>query len=268
MRPYAERKAARIARLMNRADRLRAESSSAYDTSARMADAIPFGQPILVGHHSEGRDRRYRERMRNAMDRSVALGKAANEAERRAGAAERNTAISSDDPEAVTLLRVKLDELNRAQTRNKQINTTIRTAKRRATRDGIPWEPAARAALEEMGLSSNLAAELVKPDFAGRIGIADYEQQNNGANIRRIEARIADLERRASAPAKDPEIIGAVRIEQNDNRVQIFFPDKPASDIRSELKSFGFRWAPSEGAWQRMASESAWRFARQIAGRL
>ena len=48
----------------------------------------------------------------------------------------------------------------------------------------------------------------------------------------------------------------------------IFFPSKPAQPVRDELQSYGFRWAPSEGAWQRHASETAWQLARVIVRRL
>ena len=35
------------------------------------------------------------------------------------------------------------------------------------------------------------------------------------------------------------------------NRIQIFFDSKPDDDVRNELKRNGFKWAPSQGAWQR-----------------
>ena len=36
-----------------------------------------------------------------------------------------------------------------------------------------------------------------------------------------------------------------------EERIQILFPGKPSENIRSLLKSFAFKWAPSQSAWQR-----------------
>lgn len=51
-----------------------------------------------------------------------------------------------------------------------------------------------------------------------------------------------------------------------ENRLQIIFDDKPDADMRSELKSEGFRWAPSQGAWQRQLTDNAFRAIRRIKG--
>lgn len=40
-------------------------------------------------------------------------------------------------------------------------------------------------------------------------------------------------------------------------RLQIFFDEKPDADIRAILKSNGFKWAPSNGAWQRQLTVNA-----------
>ena len=37
-------------------------------------------------------------------------------------------------------------------------------------------------------------------------------------------------------------------MNREDNRLQVFFDGKPDADTRAELKSNGFRWAPSVGA--------------------
>ena len=42
------------------------------------------------------------------------------------------------------------------------------------------------------------------------------------------------------------------RIVENipENRLQIFFEEKPVKEIREKLKHQGFRWTPSNGSWQ------------------
>lgn len=36
-----------------------------------------------------------------------------------------------------------------------------------------------------------------------------------------------------------------------DNRLRLYFDEKPSEEQRSKLKCNGFKWAPSVGAWQR-----------------
>lgn len=80
-----------------------------------------------------------------------------------------------------------------------------------------------------------------------------------------LRARITLLETRQ---ARMKEING-IRIIDNveENRIQLFFPDKPSDAMRSELKRSGFRWAPSIGAWQRMRSYEATERAKEIINR-
>lgn len=55
-----ERQQAKRERYEQKAEQLRAEATSLHDRAHEMAQAIPFGQPILVGPYSESSDRRYR----------------------------------------------------------------------------------------------------------------------------------------------------------------------------------------------------------------
>ena len=41
------------------------------------------------------------------------------------------------------------------------------------------------------------------------------------------------------------------------NRLQIFFDEKPSDSQRAMLKSNGFKWAPSQDAWQRQLNDNA-----------
>jgi len=51
------------------------EAGQAREAVAAIADNIPLGQPILVGHHSERRARKDAERIENGMRRAVKLWK-------------------------------------------------------------------------------------------------------------------------------------------------------------------------------------------------
>jgi Domain of unknown function (DUF3560) len=122
---YEARQEAKRARLLERAEQKRQEGEAHHKTADRMASVIPFGQPILVGHHSEGRDRRYRARIHGHMSKWIELDNYAKELERRAEAVGTG-GISSDDPEAIDKLKVKVARLEATQERMKQANAAIR----------------------------------------------------------------------------------------------------------------------------------------------
>ena len=50
------------------------------------------------------------------------------------------------------------------------------------------------------------------------------------------------------------------------NRVQIIFDDTPDEATRAKLKAHGFRWAPSEGAWQTQRAPAALARAKWLLG--
>ena len=118
------------------------------------------------------------------------------------------------------------------------------------------------AKLAEMGFTEEDIAKLREPVY-GRIGFPSYEITNNGANIRRIEARIKELEQRAEM---EPEHITTdlYELKVEDNRVQFIFDGKPDEDVRNILKSNAFKWSPSRGAWVRQASGNGLYAARQV----
>ncbi len=266
-RDYAERRAARIERLEARAARLQRESAQAFGTARRISDGIPFGQPILVGHHSERRHRRDAAKIESNMRKGVAAAAEAERLDRRAARAESNEAISSDDPEAIAKLRAKVAEIETTKERMKFCNTVIRKARKAAAGKGTDETQAIIDALvKALGWPKDKAALLTKPDCFGNIGFADFELTNRGAEVRRLKKRIAELEARATVPETELTF-GDVKVVLADNRVQIHFPGKPSDELRTELKQNGFKWAPSVGAWQRMPSQWAWDMAKRIAAR-
>jgi hypothetical protein len=187
---------------------------------------------------------------------------ASKEAERLAHAAtvaESNTAISSDDPEAVPKLQAKLERLQAAQERMKLVNGLIR----KHTKAG---PGAIRAALLAAGISPGDVAVAMTPDMFGKLGFPGYALSVGTAEMARVKKRIAELGARAELP--DTELtFGDVRVVLADNRVQLFFPGKPSEELRKELRQNGFVWAPSVGAWQRKPSQWAFDVAKRIAER-
>lgn len=163
--------------------------------------------------------------------------------------------ISSDDPQAVEKLEAKLAALEKNQEMMKAANAAIRMK-----------DPAkGDAKLAELGYTPEDIAKLRAPDFCGRIGYPAYELQNNNANIRRIRGRIAELKKRTESTPEGWEFDGGrVVVNTAENRLQIIFDGKPNADIRTELKGEGFRWAPSQGAWQRQLTDNAMRAARRL----
>ncbi|MCX4244198.1 DUF3560 domain-containing protein [Paraliomyxa miuraensis] len=88
----SERALDRAERLEERADRLAAQAAAEYQKGRAVLDRIPMGQPILVGHHSEGRHRRDLSRADASMRRSVEASDGAKDARRRAQSAEHSVA--------------------------------------------------------------------------------------------------------------------------------------------------------------------------------
>ena len=102
--------------------------------------------------------------------------------------------------------------------------------------------------------------------FADVMGFAPTAT-NARADVRRLAKRIEELEQRQAAPTRTAQH-GDVTVREEGNRTQLVFPGKPSEELRKELKAAGFRWAPSEGVWQRHRSSGAWYQAEQIAKRL
>jgi hypothetical protein len=159
-------------------------------------------------------------------------------------------AISSDDPLAVEKLEARIAELETWHEKGKQVNSIIR--KKTAT------EAAKIAAIQSLGFSEARAREFFVPDCFGNLGVASFTLTNNNANIRRLRDRLTALKKQrekaltAPTPVKETRS-GGVVVERDaiENRIRLKFPGKPNETVRSFLKSHGFRWAPSEGAWQR-----------------
>lgn len=133
--------------------------------------------------------------------------------------------ILSNDPRAIEKLDAELSEAVALHEKMKEVNRIIRLGDENV--------------LRERGIDP-------ESDFS-----SGYRLSNSRARIKRIEQRISNLKRNRATPESEYDVNG-IRVKDNliADRVQIFFPGKPDAQMRSRLKSYGFRWAPSIGAWQ------------------
>ena len=162
--------------------------------------------------------------------------------------------ISADDPAAVEKLQKKLDSLERSQLIMKEVNTYYR---KHGTLDGC--------ALLSPDQIERLKSDMAASWRSSPKPFESYQLTNNNAEIRRVKARIEELSKRAEQTFSGWEFDGGhVEMNREDNRLQVFFDGKPDADPLAELKSSGFRWAPSVGAWQRQLTDNAIRAADRL----
>ena len=189
---------------------------------------------------------RNRKRMATAMKRSEEM----LEFRKRALAAIRKkirpelSIIASADPNAVESLQAKLDGLRKEHEQAKKANALIR--KHKGQSSVIP-------ALVELGYDEKAAARLLQPDFCGRIGHPDYEMVNRNANMKRVEQRIKEVSSMKASEAKEIKYAGDITLEEcpDDARIRLRFPGKPERVVIEKLKRAGWRWSPTNVAWQR-----------------
>lgn len=273
MQDYQERQEARKARYLERAERARTESASQFQRSHDATAGIPFGQPILVGHHSEGRHRAALRRSDNAIRKSIDADSRASHYETKAAGVGK-AGISSDDPEAVAKIKAKIAKLEAMQELMRGANKAIRAAYKHGIREDGPAENIATlqsALLKATGKEWNEAETraLLAPDFAGRRGFASYQLTNNNANTRRLKERLKTLEASQDAEHVETQHDGFQVVENiEENRVQITFPGKPDAETRTLLKRHGFRWSRYNMAWQRHLNTAGRYAAQQVTEKL
>lgn len=257
MNRYEEKQEARRERYEELAEKAQVESEAALARARRLADLIPLGQPILVGHYSEKRDRGFRARISRTYERGFEASEKAKHYAQKA-ASVGTGGIASEDPEAVAKLRNKLERLEAEQARMKAVNAAHKKFLKNPE------------SLDKCDLSDSLK-NLIRsyiPRYSWEPHpCAPYMLTNNGAEIRRVKARIEELGRKSEREHVEREI-GSVRIVEDpeENRVKIYFAGKPSEDVRKRLKSYGFRWSPTAGAWQQHLSPLAVYRANEVAG--
>jgi len=110
-----ERAQAKADRLDNLAQK-RADQSNAFHRAAdQLAERFYMGQPILVGHHSEGKARRDQAKMHNAMDKAVKTAEAVQYWQWKAEGVERHANRKANPAVRARRIKTLLAELRDRQ---------------------------------------------------------------------------------------------------------------------------------------------------------
>jgi hypothetical protein len=105
----------------------------------------------------------------------------------------------------------------------------------------------------------------VQPHMIDWVKKFGFNTVNSNANIKRIEARIKELEAKESQREEKPLINytfegGTMCINYEVDRIQITFTTRPTKEELTEWKKKGlntFNWSPSANAWQRKITANA-----------
>ena len=163
--------------------------------------------------------------------------------------------IKSSDEDCIERLEYKLETLKALQEKMKSANVAIR---KKDKEEG-------NLDLLALGYSPDQIKELRTPDFGGRIGYPAYMLQNNNQEIHRVEERINSLKEIKENGVIEEETENYTYREDSEiMRIQFIFEDKPDEETRNILKNNGFKWAPSQGAWQRQLTSNGKHAARRV----
>jgi uncharacterized protein DUF3560 len=201
---YRERREARADRLDEWADKRQSKQHDLNEAARadEAATGIPFGQPILVGHHSERRHRaaiaRIDRNMAAAVDNARKAESMSSRAESIRAAADQ--AIYSDDPDAVERLTGKIERLEAERARIKAYNRTC--SKRKAldmnalTEEQMAaWTADILGAHLTKGEVTGLMSSIRHSPFACKGGrFPSYHLTNLGGVISTARKRLAELQ--------------------------------------------------------------------------
>jgi Domain of unknown function (DUF3560) len=120
-----------------RAAKADAASQASYNATA----GIPFGQPILVGHHSEGKHRRAVERSRRQASKSIEHRDMADRHAQAADTIKRqlDSSIYNDDTDAIERLRERIAGREAKREKMKERNAAYRKTHRAELKGLAAW---------------------------------------------------------------------------------------------------------------------------------
>jgi len=99
----------------------------------------------------------------------------------------------------------------------------------------------------------------------GEEQLQPYVLANSNQNIKSVKDRLLQLEKMNNLNLSDYNFEnGKVCFDNEDNRIKIYFDEKPSEEIRTELKCHAYKWSPKNSAWQRKLTPNAIYMTRHL----
>lgn len=149
--------------------------------------------------------------------------------------------ILGSDPGAIAALRKKLEAMKTDRDWMKKINRAFKKGGWDAVRNLNPGAALIAAAKANM-----------RHDWQGDRPFPSYELSNLGANIRRVAKRVEEITARLAIEPREIDFEGgSVEIDPEEDRIRLRFDERLSRDDYRWMKSRGFRFSRSYGAFQR-----------------
>lgn len=165
--------------------------------------------------------------------------------------------IDLTDPHAREMLEDRLQSLQNTLETGKAMNAHYR--KHKTMKGFRDYSDETAAEMDQAIVRAPAFAQTPFPDF---------ELASLRGKIKRVQENLAKLDKMDAAQGQPDaeEVFDGGRVVHNvaDNRLQIYFDEIPAEEIRAKLKSYGFRWSRKNQTWQRQLTQNAIRDARRI----
>ncbi len=151
----------------------------------------------------------------------------------------------SKEPLSADKLAAELQKCKELQSTMKEVNAYWRS---RGTCVGAPGITETQAKkLDEKIATSRYSWERQQP-------YSSYDLTNNNSQIKRLESKLSEASRGFNGWEFEG---GRAEANMEMNRLQLFFDQRPSESQRANLKANGFKWAPSQDAWQRQLTDNA-----------
>lgn len=174
--------------------------------------------------------------------------------------------IRTGSSEAVAQLEKKVAKLEAWQKFMKEANKVIKSAKL-DTDEKVD----AIMALDDDLTEADARKIVTVPDCYGGLGYQSFSMTNNNAKLKAAKEQL-EKARKLATQVTTETIIGKVRMVNNceEDRLQLFFPERTSKEIYALLSGHGFRYTPSkstpggEGCFQAYRGANADYWAKVI----